>query len=79
MSTKEAISDLKRQLAEVKDAMRAAQPKPEKSFTPQPYQRWDPTEGMSMPESALREMVGHPCNQVMRTLSKTATHQTAPA
>ena len=31
MSTEEEIADLKRQLAEVKDAMRAAQPKPKPS------------------------------------------------
>src|SRR5215469_18800475 len=44
-----------------------AKPPPEpKPFIPEPYQRYDPTAGMSMPPSALREMAGHPCNQVMR-------------
>jgi hypothetical protein len=31
--------------------------KPPEPFKSPPYQRWDPTEGMSMPPSALRAMV----------------------
>jgi hypothetical protein len=53
--------------ARVEELERAAKPtEPEKPFVPAPYQRYDPTEGMSMPPSALREMAQHPCNQVMR-------------
>jgi hypothetical protein len=39
------------------DALKAAQPKPPKPFTPQPYQQYDPTAGMCMPPSALRAMI----------------------
>jgi hypothetical protein len=36
---------------------KAKPPEPEKPFVPEPYQRYDPTAGMSMPPSALRAMV----------------------
>ena len=36
---------------------RTKPPEPSKPFVPQPYQRYDPTEGMCMPPSALRAMV----------------------
>jgi hypothetical protein len=40
------------------EALKAAQPKPQpKPFVEKPYQRYDPTAGMSMPPSALRAMV----------------------
>ena len=39
------------------EALKAAQPKPEPEFKERPCQRYAPTEGMSMPPSALRAMV----------------------
>jgi hypothetical protein len=53
MSDKDEIAALKARVAELE----ARSPKPPKPFKPQPYQRYDPTEGMSMPPSALRAMV----------------------
>jgi hypothetical protein len=51
---KKKVEEQGRELAELK----AAQPKPPpEPFKPEPYQRYDPTAGMSMPPSALREMV----------------------
>jgi hypothetical protein len=58
---KDELAKLK---ARVEELERAA--KPPEPFKPQPYQRYDPTAGMSMPPSALRAMAQDPCNQVMR-------------
>jgi hypothetical protein len=63
MTNDEKIAALEREVAALKAK---AEPPPKKEFTPAPYQRYDPTAGMSMPPSALREMAGHPCNQVMQ-------------
>jgi hypothetical protein len=41
-------------MAELKAKVNPPEPKP---FVPAPYQRYDPTEGMRMPPSALRAMV----------------------
>jgi hypothetical protein len=60
----ERLAQLEAEVAALKASLA---PKPEpKPFVPTPYQRYDPTAGMSMPLSTLREMAGHPCNQVMR-------------
>jgi hypothetical protein len=48
------LSALKRKLAELEAKVNAPPPPP---FTPEPYQRWDPTAGMSMPRSTMQEMV----------------------
>jgi hypothetical protein len=56
--TEDKIAELERQMAEQKrelDALKAAQAPPT-PFTPEPYQRWDPTAGMSMPRSTMQEM-----------------------
>jgi hypothetical protein len=45
---------------------KAKPPEPKKPFVEQPYQRYDPTANFTLPPSVLREMAGHPCNQVMR-------------
>jgi len=70
MTPKEQIAELKQQMAEQKaelDELKAKVSPPEKKpFVPAPYQQYDPTAGMSMPRSALMEMVNHPCNQAMR-------------
>jgi len=52
------IAALERKMADQKrelDALKAAQAPPP-PFTPEPYQRYDPTAGMSMPRSVMREM-----------------------
>jgi hypothetical protein len=45
------LAALKARVAELE-----ARAKPPEPFTPQPYQRFDPTEGMSMPRSAKEAM-----------------------
>jgi hypothetical protein len=52
MTAKEELAALKREVEELKAKL--APPKP---FTPEPFQRYDPTAGMSMPPSALAAMV----------------------
>jgi hypothetical protein len=47
------IATLERELAELK----AQLAKPEKPFVPMPMPKYDPTEGMSMPMSAMKPMV----------------------
>src|SRR6516164_9097951 len=75
MSTEEEIADLKRQLAEVKDAMRAAQPKPKptaeeeeravREHMSRVHAMRERQANAWMPPSAVHEMANHPCNQVM--------------
>jgi hypothetical protein len=52
MTNDEELAALKARVAELE----ALVPKPPKPFTEEPYQRWDPTAGMSMPRSTLLEM-----------------------
>ena len=69
---KKELAQLKQALAEQKaevEALKAAQPKPMPKFKPQPYQRYDPTEGMCMPPSVLREMVNAVPDHVMREVA----------
>jgi hypothetical protein len=68
MSTEEEVADLKRQLAEVKDAMRAAQPKPQPSAEDQEratakwidemHQMREGRMSQATPPSVVREMAG---------------------
>jgi hypothetical protein len=60
---KSELAALKKKVEELERKVSPPEPKP---FTPAPYQRYDPTEGMRMPPSALAAMVNDPCNQVMR-------------
>ena len=55
MTKKDELAELKARVAELERANKP--PEPAKPFVPEPYQRYDPTAGMSMPPSALREMV----------------------
>ena len=55
MTQKEELAALKKRVAELGRAAKPAPP-PE-PFKPEPYQRYDPTAGMSMPPSALAAMV----------------------
>jgi hypothetical protein len=64
---KDELAALRKEVEALKSALSGKEdkPPPKKEFVEQPYQRYDPTAGMSMPLSTLREMAGHPCNQVM--------------
>ena len=64
--TKNDEDELAALKARISELEAKVSPPPKKEFVPEPYQRYDPTEGMSMPPSALREIAQHPCNQVMR-------------
>jgi hypothetical protein len=61
--TAERVAQLEKELAELKAKVSPPEPKP---FVPQPYQRYDPTAGMTMPPSALRAMVDAVPDHVMR-------------
>jgi hypothetical protein len=52
MTNKDEIAARRRRIEELE-----AKAKPPKPFVPEPYQRYDPTAGMSMPPSALAAMV----------------------
>jgi hypothetical protein len=60
----EEIAALK---ARVEELERAA--KPPEPFKPEPYQRYDPTEGMRMPPSALAAMVAAVPDHVIREIA----------
>jgi hypothetical protein len=49
------IAALRKRIEELE--AKAKPPEPPKPFVPEPYQRYDPTAGMSMPPSALAAMV----------------------
>ena len=53
-------------------------PAPE-PFKPAPYQRYDPTAGMRMPDSALRAMVAAVPDNVMRDVVRDNRAPTTPA
>jgi len=55
MTAKDELAKLKREVEELKAKL--SPPKPAEPFVPEPYQRYDPTAGMSMPPSASRAMV----------------------
>jgi hypothetical protein len=52
---KDDIAALRKRIEELE--AKAKPPEAPKPFTPAPYQRYDPTEGMCMPPSALRAMI----------------------
>jgi hypothetical protein len=60
---KDELAALRKRVEELEAKTKPPEPKPE--FKEQPFRRYDPTEGMRMPPSALAAMAGHPCNQVM--------------
>jgi hypothetical protein len=51
MTNEEELAQLKVRVAELE-----AKNKPPEPFVPEPFQKWDPTAGMSMPRSVLMEM-----------------------
>jgi len=53
MTNEEELAQLKARITELEAR---AKPPPPAPPAPKGYQRWDPTEGMSMPASALQEM-----------------------
>jgi hypothetical protein len=56
---KDEVAELRKEVEALKTALSGKEdkPPPKKEFVEQPYQRYDPTERMSMPPSALRAMV----------------------
>ena len=54
MTDAEELAELKKKVATLEAKVNAPSPAP---FIPEPYQRWDPTAGMSMPRSTMQEMV----------------------
>jgi hypothetical protein len=64
MTAKEELAALKREVEELKAKL--APPKP---FKPEPYQRYDPTEGMCMPPSALAAMVAAVPDRMLREIA----------
>jgi hypothetical protein len=61
------IAALRREVDELKAKTEAKPPEP---FKPEPYQRYDPTAGMRMPDSALRAMVEAEPANFMRDVVK---------
>jgi hypothetical protein len=70
-ATKTELAALKARIEELE-----AKAKPPAPFTPEPYQRYDPTAGMSMPRSALEAMIAAEPRGFMRDVIK--DHQGAP-
>jgi hypothetical protein len=64
MTDKDEIAALKARVEELERAN-----KPPKPFVPEPYQRYDPTEGMRMPPSALAAMVAAVPDHVIREIA----------
>jgi hypothetical protein len=65
---KDELAALKKEVEALKSALSGKEdkPQPKKEFVEQPYQHYDPTEGMCMPPSALRAMVNAVPDNVMR-------------
>ena len=77
MTTKDELAELKARVAELE--ARTKPPEPPKPFVPQPYQRYDPTEGMCMPPSALRAMVAAEPRGFMQGVVRDNRAPTGPA
>jgi hypothetical protein len=73
MTAKEELAALKREVEELK--ARLAPPKP---FVPEPYQRYDPTANMRMPDSALRDMIAAEPSNFMRDVVKDSRAPSGP-
>src|SRR6516225_6813289 len=76
MTDKDELASLRKRIEELE--AKSSPPAPAKPFVPKPFQRYDPTEGMRMPPSALQAMAGHPCNQVMRGVIQDRHAPTSP-
>jgi hypothetical protein len=72
------IAALKKEVEALKSALSGKEdkPQPKPEFKEQPHRRYDPTEGMTMPPSALRAMVEAVGDRMMRDIVK--DHQGAP-
>jgi hypothetical protein len=64
MTAKEELAALKREVEELK-----AKLSPPKPFVPEPYQKYDPTAGMSMPRSTMMEMARAVPDHVLRDIA----------
>jgi hypothetical protein len=63
MTTKDELAALRKRIEELE-----AKAKPPEPFVSPPYERYDPTAGMSMPPSALAAMVAAVPDRVMRDI-----------
>ena len=66
MTAKDELAKLKREVEELKTKLSAPKSEP---FVPEPYQRFDPTAGMSMPPSALAAMVADVPDHMVRDIA----------
>jgi hypothetical protein len=64
MTAKEELAALKHEVEELK-----AKLSPPKPFVPKPYERYDPTAGMSMPRSTMLEMAAAVPDHVLRDIA----------
>jgi hypothetical protein len=74
MTDKDELAALKARIEELE----ARSPKPPEPFKPAPYQRYDPTEGMTMPPSALRAMVEAVPDRMLREIVRDYRAPTGP-
>jgi hypothetical protein len=68
MSNDDELAALKARVAELE-----AKAKPPEPFTPEPFQRFDPTAGMSMPRSTMLEMARVVSDADMRDIARHGT------
>src|SRR6516164_9174843 len=71
------IAALRKRIEELE--AKAKPPEPPKPFVPRPYERYDPTAGMSMPPSALAAMVAAEPRNFMRDVVRDNRAPTTPA
>jgi hypothetical protein len=74
------IAALRKEVEELKSALSGKEdkPQPKKEFVEQPYQRHDPTAGMSMPPSALRAMVEAVPDRLIKDIVRDNRAPTSP-
>jgi hypothetical protein len=66
MTKKDELAALRKRIEELEAKAKPPEPKP---FTPEPYQRYDPTAGMSMPRSTMMEMARAVPDHVLRDIA----------
>jgi hypothetical protein len=67
MTDKDELAELKARVAELEAK---AKPPESKPFVPEPFQRFDPTAGMSMPKSVLEAMVNAVPDHVVKDIAR---------
>ena len=69
MTKKDELAELKARIAKLEADAKAAAVPPKPAEPSVPYQRYDPTAGMSMPRSALLEMARAVPDHVMKNIA----------